>query len=739
MNALAWTSAVVAAALFPIVPFALGDEKASKLAERLASSDREIRRDASYELGKLGPEASEALPALIKALGDPDKQVWSNAVMAIANLGPAAKDAIPALLEDLGSRKSRGGREREKRQGLVRSAYALTRIGPAAVPALIETLSVDDSLARQGAAKALGGMGPAAGEAVPALCKNLGHSDAEVRREVVEALAQIGSEAVAPLSDALGAQEPVQRESAALALAQLGIAAKGAAAQLLQLLEAEREPEVRAAALSAVSKVGLEAERVVPLLIAGLKSDNEAVRHAATDALLLARSARPITVRALTALLRDPDPAFRQRAAHVLGRCGGAAVSAVPALVEVAAAQQPAPPEPIEALAQIGAVAAPEILRSVQGQDPDGLSREHWTVGCLARIGPTSVPALCEGLTSPSVPVRLIAARACGEIASDAIAAAPALFKACRDADARVRAAALGALVATRVETAQLLPHLEAALKDSAPVVRVAALQFIPQLGAASQPLSAAVVGALRDQAPMVRRAALDAVGPRESGAVPVLVEDLADASLQPAVIEALGKIGAAAEMAVPRLLELLPQASKETRVRIFATLANTGSQSALPQFAEAMKDTDAEIRASAIAAYAKVERDPAAVLAASLGLLTDASPEVRRAAAGGLARLGPQGRDAAPQLLTLLDRNEDRAFALETLRQIEVRSVPQLLPLLNHRDEAVRVFACERLARLGPEAREAAPALQQLAQAEAQPDSVRREARRALRQINPK
>src|SRR4051812_22263921 len=86
------------------------------LAQQLAATDKELRREAAYELNSRAAEAGPALPALIKALDDQDKQVWADAVSAIAKMGPAAKDAIPALLEDLESRKSRGMREREKRQ-----------------------------------------------------------------------------------------------------------------------------------------------------------------------------------------------------------------------------------------------------------------------------------------------------------------------------------------------------------------------------------------------------------------------------------------------------------------------------------------------------------------------------------------------------------------------------------------------------------------------------------------------
>ena len=69
-----------------------------------------------------------------------------------------------------------------------------------------------------------------------------------------------------------------------------------------------------------------------------------------------------------------------------------------------------------------------------------------------------------------------------------------------------------------------------------------------------------------------------------------------------------------------------------------------------------------------------------------------------------------------------MLDRDMDRAVALETLRAIHVQEVPPLLTALNHKDAKVRAFACESLGELGPEANEAGSALEQKAQAEAEP-----------------
>ena len=83
-----------------------------------------------------------------------------------------------------------------------------------------------------------------------------------------------------------------------------------------------------------------------------------------------------------------------------------------------------------------------------------------------------------------------------------------------------------------------------------------------------------------------------------------------------------------------------------------------------------------------------------------------------------------------------MLERDTDRGVALLALRAIGIRSVPDLLRALAVREPQVKVFACERLADLGPEAREAVPRLRELTSG--QPQAVTEAARSALNTIEP-
>lgn len=72
------------------------------------------------------------------------------------------------------------------------AADALARIGPAAVPALMQALDSKEPYVRERAAQAFARMGPEASAAVPALTRALRDGDPDVRRAAARALGQIG-------------------------------------------------------------------------------------------------------------------------------------------------------------------------------------------------------------------------------------------------------------------------------------------------------------------------------------------------------------------------------------------------------------------------------------------------------------------------------------------------------------------------------------------------------------------
>jgi HEAT repeat protein len=707
-----------------------------KLISQLETGDTPAKRDASYHLMKLGPKAKDALPVLVKALDDSDKQVWSNSVSAIAAIGPDAQEAIPALIEDLDSRKGRGQRGFDKNQALFRSAYALTRIGPAAIPPLIQALSGEDAALRAGAAKALGGMGPTAKEAIPALASNLKHPDNDVQREVVDALSLIGSDAKPPVIAALTGQEARERMASAMTLAGMGRSAQDAAPAMLEQLGRETEVPVRVSLLTALPKVGADPNLLVPRLIDALKDQNEAIRHAAVNGLLAFPSARKQIVESLTALLRDPNTEMSQRAAYVVGRFGVDAASAVTVLLESIAKQPQPDPIFIDALVQIGEPAVPQILSAAEKVPLDQLAPDHWMVKCLQSMGAFAVNSVRNGLGHKNASVRLLSARALSALGPDAKDASTSLLEKLEDPEVQVRAAALGALVSVDAPSKLIVPRIEKSLNDPSPVVRLAAAQLVPKLGEEGRHLNVAVIGKLNDSDPGVRRGILDALGPEQAGAVPALLPMLDNAELRPPVLKALGRMGANARPAVPKLIEILPTLPKDSQLIALDSIGRIGpaAAEARPAIDLLRANGDEQIRAQAITAAAAIEGNPQARAALLAAALDDVDAGVRKSAADAIVPLGDKLGEAGPKLFGMLKSDRDRELALVTLRQVRVRDLNLLKEALTLPQAEARIYACETIGRMGKDGREAASALEPVM---GDPnEEVARAARRALRAI---
>ena len=82
-----------------------------------------------------------------------------------------------------------------------------------------------------------------------------------------------------------------------------------------------------------VSEFGTNAEPAVPLLIAALTNSDDRVVGVVASALGRIQRQPDVCVPALIPLLDSPNPITRQRSMMALGPFGGAATSAVPAMI----------------------------------------------------------------------------------------------------------------------------------------------------------------------------------------------------------------------------------------------------------------------------------------------------------------------------------------------------------------------------------------------------------------------
>lgn len=255
------------------------------LLQSLQHENRDVRLAAIEAIDDLDPEPSKVLPGLIKAFESQEGVIATNvadalvdmgkaavgpvaqelknpklrraAVVVLGRIGPDAKDAVPALVEAL-----RGETDKDARREIFMS---LSNIGPASdaiVPELLKDLKSEDIQLKAGATYALGAMGASAKEALPEIRKNLTARDEKLRLLSVWALVRIAPEnqqlveAVKPILIAgLGHEEPLVRYEAAKTIALLGGSMQQAASRLQEVAEKDPVPQVRDAAAEALKKV----------------------------------------------------------------------------------------------------------------------------------------------------------------------------------------------------------------------------------------------------------------------------------------------------------------------------------------------------------------------------------------------------------------------------------------------------------------------------------------------------
>jgi HEAT repeat protein len=287
-----------------------------------------VRRSAAQALGAVGPAAGHAIPSLLGLLADYDDEARAAAVAALGGVGEAA---VPLLVQVLQERDLRRAGERTRfREEVDRLWRRLEAEQPHRVPdrawrnlawAAREGLRECTEIVHQGAALALGRVGPAAAPAVPVLVQALSDESHLVRLAAARALGEIGPGARAalpPLAAALVNGTPPLRKAAAEALPRIDEDWRGGGEVLPALVARLKEDGPRAVEASeALALIGAEA---APVLARALASEDRTVREAAARTLGRIGPAARFAVPALTAALHDPGGGVREAAAQALAK-----------------------------------------------------------------------------------------------------------------------------------------------------------------------------------------------------------------------------------------------------------------------------------------------------------------------------------------------------------------------------------------------------------------------------------
>jgi HEAT repeat protein len=250
----------------------------------------------------------------------------------LAEIGPPAEKAVPALIQVM--RKRNEPKDNMERLGQQRflnnvrpfAAEALGKIGPAAVPALIDALGDEDQGALRFVAIAVATIGPDAKAALPQLTKLLESENPSVRMEAARAVWRITKQkepTVSVLIDVVKQGKFDSNVHAARALGNIGADAEAAVPVLIEVVKGtgkfEHRGGVQSFATEALGRIGLQPETVVPVLIEALKHPGDSdVRYAAALSLERFGPRAEPAVPALVEALKDKSPVVRNHAAKAL-------------------------------------------------------------------------------------------------------------------------------------------------------------------------------------------------------------------------------------------------------------------------------------------------------------------------------------------------------------------------------------------------------------------------------------
>ncbi len=656
------------------------------LSPAAASSDDELRYRAVLALDGRDPAA---LPGLVAHLADPSWRVRSAALDAIVLADALA--AVDALVPALGAEADPNARGA--------AAEALVRLGAAALPPLLASLSAGSPELRTAAAEILGDLGDLA--AVPGLARQLLEGDGNGRSAAAEALGKIGGPAALErLTLALDGGDETLAAAALAALERLRAPPSAATLERLAQRPALLRPALRAAAFSDEPRAlellvrALEspsrATREVALLSLGtarLRPDapaaalEEAARRAASErlaretaagalegeelglragALMLLRwSAEARHAPALAAA--GADEALRALAAEALTASGSEGAQALAGTAgDLAPAARALALEHLARHGHLGAVA--ELVSAATAPDGSERSRVE-ALAALGRVGQGgAIGPLAACLDHPDAAVLGSAVAALAELAAASARSGAEVLSAARAVDPP---AVGGYRLVGRLGGPEDLPALRDGLRSPRAGLRVEAARALSGLAARCAVEPQAVTGllhALGDPDAAVRASAAQAVGvvagkgrgwPEGRRALAERLED-GEPLVAAAAALALGACGASEHARALAAVAGDVEAQAPAAAAAVHALAALG-MAELSVLARAARHPDPEVVKEVVLAAA-AKREPAAT-----ELLLEAARhprwDVRRTAArtlgarGDGALLGPLRRLAAAEL----------------------------------------------------------------------------------------
>ena len=299
----------------------------------------------------------------------------------------------------------------------------------------------------------------------------------------------------------------------------------------------------------------------------------------------------------------------------------------------------------------------------------------------------------------------------------------PALQVALVDADARIRANAAASLANMLTHAVAALPSLETALGDDDPNVRMWSVRAISWIDATKG--MAAILELRDDPDADVRTSVCEAAGgaPQESSgaALTALLAALGDkeTAVRAAAVSSLWSLGRVEALSrLARVVREDPDVG--IRARAATALGGLGDPAALKHLMAALQSEDEALLAGAAGGLSRLGPEAAVAVPRLTELLQTGSATLKQTAAMSLGMFGPYAKPALPALVAALeDENPGvRSMAASSLSGIVKFGIqsPKLHEALQRtladEEGQVRQYSVGIVSSLGPDAREAVPAL---------------------------
>ncbi len=365
------------------------------------------------------------------------------------------------------------------------------------------------------------------------------HSDREIRMRAERALRKYAEteNAVEPLLSLMNDGDSNVRLSAAIAIPFCGEPARRVLPRLLDRLQSDDSPPVRAAIVSTLVREPFDKLDIVPALMKAYRSDKDAsVRWAVINSIRHLTPPNEGAVSVLKEALYDSSREVRSQAAW--------------AVTEIV------PPE-----------LASRLLVGALPKEEEG--NVVVIASCLGSLFPDSLPSVLAAIHDSNSSVRAGAAgsfayanmssKELKKVAGDWIVVIGQLLD---DSDVVVRRQASHSIAALRSASRLPLQTITEHLQDTDIAVKGNLIRTLEAYSDEGEPVAAALVPLLRDANAGIRidaSIAIGSIGKTAKAAVPSLVELLQDqdVSVKWAAVDALGKLGTPSSIALPTLKKM--------------------------------------------------------------------------------------------------------------------------------------------------------------------------------------